>query len=288
MLGDYGRAVPLLARALAIREKVLGPEHLSVAESLRTLAELHRLMGDCGHATPLAERALAICEKKLGPEHPGIAVSLETLASLCSGMGEYRRAEDVHKRALAIREDVFGPGHPETAKILCALAGLYQMMGHYDRAEQFAQHALTIRKKGAREELLDTDAVLASWPRSIWRQVTTSVQTPFCASPVHRENCGGQNIPEAPRHWMHWPDCTMRCAMAFMRRHFSVPWTFVRRSLAWARYGSQSGPAGMSLAEWAIGRADRSLFARWLFARKYWVWRSGYDSELCHPGASIL
>ena len=37
----YAEAEPLLQRALAIREKVLGPEHLDVATSLGNLAGLY-------------------------------------------------------------------------------------------------------------------------------------------------------------------------------------------------------------------------------------------------------
>ena len=43
--GQYAEAAPLLARALAIREKVLGPNHPDVAQSLNNLGELYRARG---------------------------------------------------------------------------------------------------------------------------------------------------------------------------------------------------------------------------------------------------
>jgi tetratricopeptide (TPR) repeat protein len=61
---------PLFERALAIREKVLGPEHPDTATSLNNLALLLRHQGDRAAARPLLERALTIYEKMLGPEHP--------------------------------------------------------------------------------------------------------------------------------------------------------------------------------------------------------------------------
>jgi tetratricopeptide (TPR) repeat protein len=67
------RALSFYERALAIREKALGPWHLDVATSLNNLAELHRESGDYARAEPLYQRALAIQEKALGREHPDVA-----------------------------------------------------------------------------------------------------------------------------------------------------------------------------------------------------------------------
>jgi tetratricopeptide (TPR) repeat protein len=69
--GRYQEAIPLLQRALAIREKALGPEHPETATSLNNLAELYRAMGAYDKALPLAQLALAIREKVSGPDHPG-------------------------------------------------------------------------------------------------------------------------------------------------------------------------------------------------------------------------
>jgi Tetratricopeptide repeat len=44
--GDFAEARPLYERALAIREKVLGPEHPDTATSLNNLALLHQAPGD--------------------------------------------------------------------------------------------------------------------------------------------------------------------------------------------------------------------------------------------------
>jgi tetratricopeptide (TPR) repeat protein len=64
--GRYREAIPMAERALAIREKALGPDHPDVALSLNNLAELHRTIGDYGLAKPLYQRALTIWEKALG------------------------------------------------------------------------------------------------------------------------------------------------------------------------------------------------------------------------------
>ena len=73
---------PLFERALAIREKTLGPEHPDTAESLINLGSLLHDKGEFAGARPLFERALAINEKALGPEHLHTALSLSSLANL--------------------------------------------------------------------------------------------------------------------------------------------------------------------------------------------------------------
>jgi tetratricopeptide (TPR) repeat protein len=62
--GKYDAALPLAERALALREKTLGPEHLEVANALHLVA----LILDDKHDYPKAEppnlRALAIRESR--------------------------------------------------------------------------------------------------------------------------------------------------------------------------------------------------------------------------------
>ncbi len=94
----------LAFRALAIREKVLGPEHPELVRSLNDLAGLYLAQGDYARAEPLYARALGIREKALGPEHPEVARSLQNLAFLYQAKGDYARAEPLLTRARAIRK----------------------------------------------------------------------------------------------------------------------------------------------------------------------------------------
>ncbi len=61
--GRYGEAEPLHKRALAIREKALGPEHPDVATSLENYAALLRKTGRDTEAAKLKARAKAIRAK---------------------------------------------------------------------------------------------------------------------------------------------------------------------------------------------------------------------------------
>ncbi|MCH8111963.1 MAG: tetratricopeptide repeat protein [Proteobacteria bacterium] len=66
--GRDDEALPLVRRALAIREKVLGPEPPAVGQSLNNLAEIYVQQGRYAEAEPLQHRSLAIREKVLGPD----------------------------------------------------------------------------------------------------------------------------------------------------------------------------------------------------------------------------
>ena len=81
-LGRYAEAHTFFEKALAIREKALGPEHPHVATSLNNLALLYSAQGRYAKAEPLYQRALGIWEQALGPEHPDVATSLNNLAEL--------------------------------------------------------------------------------------------------------------------------------------------------------------------------------------------------------------
>jgi tetratricopeptide (TPR) repeat protein len=118
---DFDNARLLCQRALAIREKVLGPEHPSTATSLNDLGNLlweYRQPG----ARPLFERALAICEKMFGPTHPSTAISLYGLANLLRKEGNHAAARQFFERVLTIRKRALGSKHPATAAVRNILA----------------------------------------------------------------------------------------------------------------------------------------------------------------------
>jgi tetratricopeptide (TPR) repeat protein len=158
--GAYLRARPPFERALAICERVLGPEHPNTGGTLNDLALLLKDQGDLVGARPLYERALAIYEKVLGPEHPNTALSLNNLASLLTDRGDLVGARPLFERALAINEKVLGPEHSETARTLNNLASLLKDQGDSVGARQLFERALAINKKGLGPEHPLTAATL--------------------------------------------------------------------------------------------------------------------------------
>jgi CHAT domain-containing protein len=150
--GKYEEAVPLAKRALAIREKNLGKNHPSVADSLYNLAELYRNQGKYADAEPLSKRALLIYEKVRGKDHPDVTNSLNNLAVLYSDQGKYAQAEPLYQRALDIDIKALGENHSNVATSLNNLAALYSDQGKYTQAEPLYQRAVAIL-----EEVLGKD-----------------------------------------------------------------------------------------------------------------------------------
>jgi len=145
--GHYDAAEPLLRKALAVQEEVLGREHPDTAMSLNNLAWLLNAKGESALAEPLYRQALAIREKVEGPEHPDTAMSLNNLAELLRERGDYAAAEPLYRRALAIQEKILGPEHPDTATSLNNLALLLAAEGDYPAAEPLYRGALAIQEK---------------------------------------------------------------------------------------------------------------------------------------------
>ena len=156
--GDYRDSEPPLTRALAIQEKVLGPEHPDVTISLITLARLYLGQGRYPEAESLLQRAVAIQDKVLGPEHPDVALTLSNLAGVYYMRAQYGQAEPLLQRTIAILEKVVGPEHWVMAKSLNSLAAVYFARGEYHQAEPLLRRALDIQQKTLRPE--DPDLII--------------------------------------------------------------------------------------------------------------------------------
>ena len=145
--GDYQLAKPYYERALAIREKVLDPDHPDTAISLNNLGRLLREMGNLTEARPFYERALAIFEKVFGPDHSYTAASLNDIGLLLQANGDLVEARPYYERALGINQKALGPDHPYTARCLTNLGHLLQAMGNLTAAHPYYERAFAINEK---------------------------------------------------------------------------------------------------------------------------------------------
>ncbi|WP_257454241.1 serine/threonine-protein kinase [Archangium lipolyticum] len=146
-IGRYEEARARYEHSLALRLKVLGPEHLLVAVSLNNLGTVLGEMGKYEEARASYERALAIREKILGPDNPLVANSYSNLGTAFDAMMKYEEARVLYERALAIREKVLGPEHPDVATPLNNLAIALDAMGRYEKARALHERALALREK---------------------------------------------------------------------------------------------------------------------------------------------
>ncbi len=163
--GKYDDALTPATRTLTIREQVLGPNHLAVAEALYGLASIYDDKENYEKAEPLFQRALTIREQGLSPAHSeymDVARSLRSLAWIYGVRQDFARAEAFYQRALSIQEQALGTEHSEVATTLNDLALLFNGKGDYDQAILVNQRVLLIREKTAGPESEATATALSN------------------------------------------------------------------------------------------------------------------------------
>jgi hypothetical protein len=117
--GKYPQAEQAYDRALAIKEKSLGPEHPNVATTLIGLGIVYWRDGRYPQAEQAYDHALAIEEKTLGPEHPYVAQTLGNLGFLYMAQQDWVKAEHSYQRATDViehRSALGGLGQPVASK----------------------------------------------------------------------------------------------------------------------------------------------------------------------------
>lgn len=158
--GRYSEALPLAVNAVALAERLHGPDHPNVGTALNNLGLLYRALERNAEAEPVYKRYLAIREKTLGPDHPNVATALNNLAVMYRAQGRYAEAESYYKRSLSIREKALGPDSPQVGTSLGNLGQLYHAQGRYAEAELLARRDLAIRERNPGPDQLDLSRAL--------------------------------------------------------------------------------------------------------------------------------
>ena len=135
----------LAERALAIREKFLGPEHFEVAQSLYTLGRVLWQAGEYREARLQWERSLAIREKVLGPRHAAVRILLAYLAAVSTDMGDCAAALPLAERFVVLLEKAYGADHPFVGRGLNALFRAHYCAGNYTEARRVTERGLAIK-----------------------------------------------------------------------------------------------------------------------------------------------
>jgi tetratricopeptide (TPR) repeat protein len=154
--GWYIEAEALLARVLASKMQVLGPQHIDTLETQHRLACAHQMQGRYKEAETLYTCVLGGREKHLGVEHPDTLKTMGNLANVCRSQGRYSDAEQMHGHVLAARQMHLGVGHPATLLTMNNLANVYQSQGRYSDAEDLFGHVMVTQQKHLGVEHPDT------------------------------------------------------------------------------------------------------------------------------------
>lgn len=153
-------AEEVLQRALVIRDRELGPDHLEIARVLNELGSVAYRGRDADLATTRYEQALAMLEVAARLGHPEYSV---TLTGLCSAMllrRQFAEAEAYQVRSLKIRQRSLGPRHPLTAESMRVLAMVLRRTGDDEEAEGLLREAVRILEQSLGPEHPQTGSTL--------------------------------------------------------------------------------------------------------------------------------
>lgn len=145
-LRRYSDAESLIRKALDIRLRILGDEHVATASCYRSLAAVLTQQKQAKEGEPYACKALEITIWSLGNDAPQTATAYAVLARNLLAQNRPDEAEALYRTALDIRRLAFGENHPRTAGSYLGLARSLSAQGRDTEAEPLIQIAQSIRE----------------------------------------------------------------------------------------------------------------------------------------------
>lgn len=145
-LMEHRGALQQYRKALVIRERCLGEDHLDVAGSYQNIGESLCKLGDFQGALAAYRESLSILESLLGESHADVAAGHSLLGNVLYQQGDFQGAMEEYSIALAIREEVFGKTHQLTAESHTEIGKLLAEVQDYEEAEARHRKALRIRE----------------------------------------------------------------------------------------------------------------------------------------------
>jgi len=145
-LMEHRGALQQYRKALVIRERCLGEDHLDVAGSYQNIGASLCKLGDFQGALAAYRESLSILESLLGENHSEVAVGHSLLGNVLYQQGDFQGAMEEFSIALAIREEVYGKTHASSAESHTEIGKLLAEVQDYDEAESRHRKALRIRE----------------------------------------------------------------------------------------------------------------------------------------------
>jgi len=130
-----------------VREKVLGPDHADLANTLNGWGQALSSQGRHDEALDKLRRSLAIKEKTFGPNEPTVANTVASIGSCLVEKKDFAGARPWLERALAIREKKWGEEHADVVNSLSRLTELENSAGRHAEAVAYATRGTRIGDK---------------------------------------------------------------------------------------------------------------------------------------------
>jgi tetratricopeptide (TPR) repeat protein len=117
VIGPLDEAERLSREALAMRERLLGPDAAGVAESFNDLAAILTARGKLDEALAFQRRALALDRRLHGDVDPVVAIDYNTLGTILSRLADYAGSEAAFEQCLSLVKKLYGPHHITVAHV---------------------------------------------------------------------------------------------------------------------------------------------------------------------------
>jgi eukaryotic-like serine/threonine-protein kinase len=146
-LGLLAQARQHFERALALRQRTVGPTDPDALKISSRLGWLSHLQGDNAAAERMLSEVLDQQQRTLGADHADVVETMTELASTLSSLGRRREGTAVMARVVDIQRRVRGEQDPETLIALNNLVVMYINAAQYREAEAVGAQVVAIKRR---------------------------------------------------------------------------------------------------------------------------------------------
>jgi len=134
--GKYAEALEYQQKSLAIRIRVLGHDHVTVAGSYNNIAHVYGKQRKYAEALEYQHKSLAIQIRVLGLDNLDVAGSYNNLGSVYATQGKHAEALEYFQKSLATLIRVLGHDHVQVARSYGNLGYVYRGQGRITEAKE--------------------------------------------------------------------------------------------------------------------------------------------------------
>jgi tetratricopeptide (TPR) repeat protein len=145
--GKLEEALGKLQIALELAEKLYGPEHTQVANTLASIGRIYMEKGDYEGAEIPYRKALWIMEKVRGGSHPDTGEAVHSLANALVRQAKFRDAQELDERAYSILSAAYDAGHPRVLAMVNSLSEYAYLEGDFKKASEMLEKVVAGKKK---------------------------------------------------------------------------------------------------------------------------------------------
>ncbi|CAF1422373.1 unnamed protein product [Adineta steineri] len=142
--GEYQEALTYFEKTLAIYQKILPSNHLSLASTYICIGVVYMHMSDYPKALSYYEKTLAIQQQSLPSNHPDLGMSYNNIGNVYVKMADYSKALSYYEKDLAIQQQSLPSNHPDLGVSYSNIGSVYLNMGDYPKALSYYEKDLAI------------------------------------------------------------------------------------------------------------------------------------------------